>query len=692
MSYKDTSPTADLDRLAEAVADQQISIRAHENLLLEAATDPFSPIFNRFSRRQQRLDPESVGELPPFRNRCNSLGRSARLQSLLTPSITTKATMPIKIDKLQAGESVEEWLGDFERKATANTWNDENKLRYLPCYLSGAPLHWFLDIEAKNAREAVRQPLRWDDIRARLLSAFADDSQQGWRAQLRERVQGPDEANGDYIYDVIRLCNKVNANMDELDKIQQIMSGLLPSILEKISMLDNQTMDQLVTNIKRAQTSRNMLQHRVRTSSLDKRSFVATIGEEKTKRSDDLEQKLNFILQELIDQRNAFVTVVQHQHQQHQQWQQQMLSVLQPQVHPPISQAACAPPHFSENVHVAALQQHPQQAQFTRSFSQPRWNNSKLQASNTGPDQGRNRARQRTLDGRPVCFLCKREGHVMLKCPRFEQACDAVRLVDEQGGGNQAAWQTGGTAYVQGIQASTDVVAGRPSVIDHLLDSPVPSCGSMLMPQSKQVSTECSTEVHAQGQHSQQINPLEMVRHSSLEDVNVDKTLVHDMFDRTQQLEPQVAVEVAVGQLIDLEQGDEENFPVDVVAIKIAGLLQILAQVEGQEVRALVDSGAAVSCVDDSLVSHLPHSVVTGLVLRAANHSLLRVVGRVHASVSVEGIDFPVSMIAVKGLSAPCILGNDFGYDNTATISYGNNMVSFTHAEGIIAAPIINTQ
>jgi hypothetical protein len=63
----------------------------------------------------------------------------------------------------------------------------------------------------------------------------------------------------------------------------------------------------------------------------------------------------------------------------------------------------------------------------------------------------------------------------------------------------------------------------------------------------------------------------------------------------------------------------------DVVLIQVAGSLQIRAFVENQMISTLVDSGAAISFVQENLVKHLKHEPVIGLILRTANNSPLRI-------------------------------------------------------------------
>jgi Retrotransposon gag protein len=376
----------------------------------------------RCSRRQRDLSPEY-------------LGVPARLTTIvsttLKPNIIETPTMSlrIKIDRFQSGvDSVDEWLSDFERKSVANGWTDPNKLSCLPCFLSGAPLQWFLDMEATHKRQANPPDLLWATVKASLLSAFAGDVQQGFRNQLRERVQGPNETNEDYVYDVVRLCNKVNPQMDELDRVQQIMSGLLPSVLDKITMLENRTMAELMANVKRAMVSRNLLLNRMcpvgaqRTHTAPATSVTASVSAPSL---EGIQNQLEQLSRDMTAQREAVFAVM---HEQQEQKQLQRTQQLYPQ-HTP----------FLTNQHSAPLQMAPQHynevtvAPIYRQQQQPgpRYSNNNHRPA--APDMGRNRNFQRTQDGRPICLLCFRPGHVMLQCPQLDQARNSLANADADG-------------------------------------------------------------------------------------------------------------------------------------------------------------------------------------------------------------------------------------------------------------------
>lgn len=156
-------------------------------------------------------------------------------------------------------ENVEEYLQAFERIAKANGWNAEKKLVILPCYLDGASLKWY-----ENLEQAEGDNLTWAIVKERMKVAFQSIA---WEEQmeykLRMRMQGEEEQVEAYIQDVLNLCAKLDADMSERCKIKHVLRGLKPSLLEKVMIMNNDTLESLLSNIRKVQTARFMAGQRV---------------------------------------------------------------------------------------------------------------------------------------------------------------------------------------------------------------------------------------------------------------------------------------------------------------------------------------------------------------------------------------------------------------------------------------------
>lgn len=156
-------------------------------------------------------------------------------------------------------ENVEEYLQAFERVAKANGWDQAKRLVILPCYLEGAALKWY-----ENMEQAEADALTWELAKRKMKEAFQSIA---WEEQLeyklRMRMQGEEETVESYLQDVLNLCTKLDAGMNERIKIKHVLRGLKPSLLEKVMLMTNENLEGLIANIKKVQTARFMAGQRV---------------------------------------------------------------------------------------------------------------------------------------------------------------------------------------------------------------------------------------------------------------------------------------------------------------------------------------------------------------------------------------------------------------------------------------------
>lgn len=156
-------------------------------------------------------------------------------------------------------ENVEEYLTQFERASKANGWDANRKLVIIPCYLEGAALRWY-----ENAESRLGAQLTWDQVKEGLKSTFqsiAYDEQIEFK--LRMRMQRDEETVESYVQDVLYLCAKVDPNMPERSKIKYVLRGLKPSLIEKVMPMNNESLEDLMTNLRTVQTARYLAGQRV---------------------------------------------------------------------------------------------------------------------------------------------------------------------------------------------------------------------------------------------------------------------------------------------------------------------------------------------------------------------------------------------------------------------------------------------
>ena len=143
-------------------------------------------------------------------------------------------------------ESPSEFIRDFRRAAIANNWTDNRAYTLLPSFLKGAAALWF---DSLGPRCGGLDKL--DSLTNALEGAFrrlgeVDDLED----RLRYRVQGVDESLEEYAYEVLSLCQRVDSEMTEATKVKYLMRGLKPSLVERVTVLPNENVEQLLQNLR----------------------------------------------------------------------------------------------------------------------------------------------------------------------------------------------------------------------------------------------------------------------------------------------------------------------------------------------------------------------------------------------------------------------------------------------------------
>ena len=125
-------------------------------------------------------------------------------------------------------EDAQDWLDRFEEIVEVNNWKKQ-RLTYVKLYLEGSARKWFL----------VANPQSWEALKTGFLDAFKHAHfQMRVEARLRSRQQGLNEPVTDYFYDIMDSCRQLEDEQDddmpELTKLQHLLRGLTPMLLEKM--------------------------------------------------------------------------------------------------------------------------------------------------------------------------------------------------------------------------------------------------------------------------------------------------------------------------------------------------------------------------------------------------------------------------------------------------------------------------
>lgn len=114
-------------------------------------------------------------------------------------------------------------------------------------------------------------------------------------------------------------------------------------------------------------------------------------------------------------------------------------------------------------------------------------------------------------------------------------------------------------------------------------------------------------------------------------------------------------------------------------SVRTIGVLEVRGRINQKEGRIIIDTGACVSCIDESLVAHPRNKInpVQGVDLKTATDEPVHIVGRTDLVIEISHCIMTFSVFVAKGLGPCCILGNDFHTKFGTAIVYKTNKVHF---------------
>lgn len=149
------------------------------------------------------------------------------------PSVTVQT--PIKIKKFSGQDSTDvcEWTEDFITSVAVNDWPPPQAFLQLKAHLEGRALSW---IRAYMQRSGL--PETTDELKAaleELRAQFSDARPMLMNlSRIRQLRQKEDDSVQDYYFAMVNLLGKAGIALDSVQAIDYIISGLKPSLAQKV--------------------------------------------------------------------------------------------------------------------------------------------------------------------------------------------------------------------------------------------------------------------------------------------------------------------------------------------------------------------------------------------------------------------------------------------------------------------------
>ena len=259
-----------------------------------------APIRQRKSRRLHGLEPEYKGYTEYILPKVRIIRRTMETK----PAISQLHIRHPSVFSGDAGQDPNKWLKGFDRVAKYNRWDHTMCLANVYFYLDGTAQQWF-----ENNEDKLND---WETFQEELKKTFGDRQRQIRSAeeQLKNRAQRHGEPTQSYIQSVLALCNVVNPNMTEADKITHLMKGIAEDMYQALLIKDVATTEEF---IKWCQRIEEMQQRRVGRKKYDRLPNVVPMAVVEDQQ--DLASLIRQIVREELQQCMAAGTIRPSEHQ-----------------------------------------------------------------------------------------------------------------------------------------------------------------------------------------------------------------------------------------------------------------------------------------------------------------------------------------------------------------------------------------
>lgn len=145
-------------------------------------------------------------------------------------------------------ENVDTFLKKYNRATVINGWTEDDKAQFLVAYLEFSSALQFFENNECNATV----PTNWPTLKRKLRAEFEPIAQTDMlRLLLQKRKQLDDEPTTSYINEIESLCRKIDPLMSQDEMVRNIIKGLKPTIARYIGIMENNTINELKTNIRK---------------------------------------------------------------------------------------------------------------------------------------------------------------------------------------------------------------------------------------------------------------------------------------------------------------------------------------------------------------------------------------------------------------------------------------------------------
>lgn len=172
-----------------------------------------------------------------------------------TPPTHIVIQQPVEIGKFhgKSDEDISEFLDNFDKCSEVNQWDENHKIKRLQFHLEGTARHAYHNIVSQTQASQ----LTWQYIVQQLGTVFGtQENKIKYKTLLYTRRQGIHEPAEIHVQEILYLVSKVKPDMSEEDIMEILWDSLLPSVIDKLGVMDNSNLASMRANIKLVEEGR----------------------------------------------------------------------------------------------------------------------------------------------------------------------------------------------------------------------------------------------------------------------------------------------------------------------------------------------------------------------------------------------------------------------------------------------------
>ncbi|KAL1448543.1 hypothetical protein WDU94_003597, partial [Cyamophila willieti] len=187
------------------------------------------------------------------------------------------------------GENINDFLEKYKLACEVNGWVGNYRKKFLPCYLEDVAADWY----SYN----VRDHHSWENVVTLITQAFQENVEKRiLMIKLKNRkFKTDDEPSMKYIQDILTLCAKIDPNMPSDRTKEFLLDGLPQDMLKSVMLRGDDTLVQVIDNIKKISGVNRMVDIRSAESELNQCNFIAHSKQTRQNKDkqDEILEKLN---------------------------------------------------------------------------------------------------------------------------------------------------------------------------------------------------------------------------------------------------------------------------------------------------------------------------------------------------------------------------------------------------------------